>query len=77
MKCKPITAKAAEATKVSPNKYMAGLVSDLKGAYKSKGFVDVAKGFGAGVQRVHSMSEGFGDISSDEEHLRNDPSNKK
>lgn len=76
MKCKPITAKAAEATKASPNKYMAGLVGDLKGMYKSKGFVDVAQGFGTGVQRVHAMSKGFGDISSDEEHFRNDPSNK-
>ena len=59
MKCKPITAKAAEATKPSPNKYQAALVNDLKGMYKSKGFVDVAQGFGVGLQRADAIDKAY------------------
>lgn len=71
MKCKPITAKAAETTKASPNKYMGALVNDLKGMYKSKGYVDSAGAFGAGVARVASMSDAFGDKGLQEEHAAN------
>jgi len=73
MKCKPITAKAAETTKASPNKYMGALVNDLKGMYKSKGYVDSAGAFGAGVARVSSMSDAFGDKGLQEEHADNKP----
>lgn len=59
MKCKPITAKAAEATKPSPNKYQGALVNDLKGMYKSKGFVDVAQGFGTGLQRADAIDKAY------------------
>ena len=58
-KCKPITAKAAEATKPTPAKYMAGLVGDLKGMYQSKGFVDLAQGFGTGLERVAALKEKY------------------
>jgi hypothetical protein len=59
MKCKPITAKAAQATKASPNKYQAALVNDLKRMYKSKGFVDVAQGFGTGLQRADAIDKAY------------------
>jgi hypothetical protein len=58
MKCKPITAKAA-AKKTSPLQYQAALVNDLKGMYKSKGFVDVAQGFGTGLQRASAIDEAY------------------
>lgn len=59
MKCKPITAKAAQATKPSPNKYIGGLVNDLKGMYKSKGYVDAAQGFGTGLQRADAINKAY------------------
>ena len=58
-KCKTITAKAAEATKPAPTKYMANLVSDLKGMYQSKGYVDPAQGFGTGLERVAALKEKY------------------
>ena len=58
-KCKPITAKAAESAKPTPAKYMANLVGDLKGMYASKGFVDVAQGFGTGLERVAALKDKF------------------
>jgi hypothetical protein len=58
-KCKPITAKASEASKPSPNKYMANLVSQVAGAYASKKFVDAAKGFGEGLDRVSKQMKNF------------------
>lgn len=58
-KCKPITSKAKESAKPTPAKYMAQLVGDLKGMYKSKGFVDPAQGFGVGLERVASISEKY------------------
>jgi len=59
MKCKPITAKAAQSAKPSPNKYQAALVNDLKAMYKSKGFVDVAQGFGTGLQRADAINKAY------------------
>lgn len=58
-KCKPITAKAAEAAKPTPAKYMAQLVGDLKGMYQSKGFVDPAQGFGTGLERVAALKDKY------------------
>lgn len=58
-KCKPITAKASQAANPAPLKYMAGLVNDLKGMYQSKGFVDIAQGFGTGLERVNAISNAF------------------
>lgn len=58
-KCKPITAKAAEATKPTPAKYMASLVGDLKGMYQSKGYVDPAQGFGTGLERVAALKDKY------------------
>ena len=54
-----MTAKAAQSAKPSPNKYQAALVNDLKGMYKSKGFVDVAQGFGTGLQRADAIDKAY------------------
>jgi hypothetical protein len=58
-KCKPITSKAKEASKPSPNKYMANLVGDLKGMYQSKGYIDPAQAIGVGLERAKAVGDAF------------------
>ena len=61
-KTKPITQRAKEsvaANCASPNKYMAALVNDLKGMYKSKKFIDAGAEIGKGIDRATELSGNF------------------
>jgi hypothetical protein len=61
-KTKPITQRAKEsvaANCASPNKYMAALVNDLKGMYKSKKFIDAGAEISKGIDRATELSKDF------------------
>lgn len=61
-KTKPITQRAKEsvaANCASPSKYMANLVNDLKGMYKSNKFIDAGAEIGKGIDRATELSEDF------------------
>ncbi len=61
-KTKPITQRAKEsvaANCASPSKYMAALVGDLKGMYKSNKFIDAGAEIGKGIDRATELSGDF------------------
>ena len=61
-KTKPITQRAKEsvaANCASPSKYMANLVNDLKGMYKSNKFIDAGAEIGKGIDRATELSKDF------------------
>jgi hypothetical protein len=74
-KTKPITQRAKEsvaANCASPNKYMAALVNDLKGMYKSKKFIDAGAEISKGIDRATELVEDFpGGIGRETPKIKN------